>query len=238
MLLPSSLTPVSQSALANLEQYQLSQNWSENVYQQLEFVAGLSQFVVEVLAKDEILRVELPAMLEQQERYKQYRDALAQQLLGCADEMSGQRVLRQFRNREMAYIAWRDFCGSWSLEQSLKHVSELAEAMIFETYQWQYKACCELWGTPCNEQGEAQPMLIIGMGKRRWGVGLIFRSDIDLIFTYPEMVNPRRAPQYCQCSVFTRLGQRILRRLISKPLMVSVIEWICVFAHLVQVDHW
>ncbi|HAS64002.1 MAG TPA: bifunctional glutamine synthetase adenylyltransferase/deadenyltransferase, partial [Vibrio sp.] len=213
MLLPSSLTPVSQSALANLEQYQLSQNWSENVYQQLEFVAGLSQFVVEVLAKDEILRVELPAMLEQQERYKQYRDALAQQLLGCADEMSGQRVLRQFRNREMAYIAWRDFCGSWSLEQSLKHVSELAEAMIFETYQWQYKACCELWGTPCNEQGEAQPMLIIGMGKLGGGE-LNFSSDIDLIFTYPENGETQGARRsIANAQFFTRLGQRIIKAL-------------------------
>ncbi|MBA5763894.1 bifunctional [glutamate--ammonia ligase]-adenylyl-L-tyrosine phosphorylase/[glutamate--ammonia-ligase] adenylyltransferase [Vibrio sp. 404] len=213
MLLPSSLTPISQSALANLEQYQLQQNWSEKVYQQLGFVAGLSQFVIEVLAKDEILRAELPTMLDQQERYKQYRDALAQQLLGCADEMSGQRVLRQFRNREMAYIAWRDFCGSWSLEQSLKHVSELAEAMIFETYQWQYKACCELWGTPCNEQGEAQPMLIIGMGKLGGGE-LNFSSDIDLIFTYPENGETQGARRsIANAQFFTRLGQRIIKAL-------------------------
>ncbi|MCW1889771.1 hypothetical protein OK016_11630 [Vibrio chagasii] len=32
--------------------------------------------------------------------------------------MSGQRVLRQFRNREMTYIAWRDFMGSGSLNRA------------------------------------------------------------------------------------------------------------------------
>ncbi|MGF1910549.1 bifunctional [glutamate--ammonia ligase]-adenylyl-L-tyrosine phosphorylase/[glutamate--ammonia-ligase] adenylyltransferase [Vibrio kasasachensis] len=218
MLLPPSLIPISQSALANLEQYQLKQLWPEKVHQQLEYVSGLSQFVIEVLVKDEILREQLPAMLEQQDRYKEYRDALARQLDVCADEMTGQRVLRQFRNREMAYIAWRDFCGSWSLEKSLKHISQLAEAMIFETYQWQYKVCCELWGTPCNDQGEAQPMLIIGMGKLGGGE-LNFSSDIDLIFTYPENGETQGSRRsIANAQFFTRLGQRIIKALDQQTL--------------------
>lgn len=218
MLLPPSLIPISQSALANLEQYQLKQLWPEKVHQQLEYVSGLSQFVIEVLVKDEILREQLPAMLEQQDRYKEYRDALARQLDVCADEMAGQRVLRQFRNREMAYIAWRDFCGSWSLEKSLKHISQLAEAMIFETYQWQYKVCCELWGTPCNDQDEAQPMLIIGMGKLGGGE-LNFSSDIDLIFTYPENGETQGSRRsIANAQFFTRLGQRIIKALDQQTL--------------------
>lgn len=213
MPLPLPLSPVLQSALANLEPFQLQQHWPEDIYQQLERVAGLSQFVVEVLAKDERLRNELPEMLAQQQRYSGYRAELATQLTKCLDETSGQRVLRQFRNREMAYIAWRDFCGSWTLEESLEHVSQLAEAMIFETYQWQYKACCELWGTPCNEQGEAQPMLIIGMGKLGGGE-LNFSSDIDLIFTYPENGETQGARRsIANAQFFTRLGQRIIKAL-------------------------
>lgn len=213
MPLPTQLTSLSQSALDNLAEYQLAQQWPEPVYQQLEHVAGLSKFVLEVLAKDEQLRNELPTMLEQNERVSLYRDVLANQLSDCFDEMSGQRVLRQFRNREMAYIAWRDFCGSWSLEESLEHLSQLAEAMIFETYQWQYKACCELWGTPCNAEGEAQPMLIIGMGKLGGGE-LNFSSDIDLIFTYPENGETQGARRsIANAQFFTRLGQRIIKAL-------------------------
>lgn len=162
---------------------------------------------------DEHLLQAFPDMVEEQSRCHSYRERLAELLLGCSDEIQGHRVLRQFRNREMVYIAWRDFTGSWSLEESLEHISHLAEAMIFETYQWQYKACCELWGTPCNSEGEAQPMLIMGMGKLGGGE-LNFSSDIDLIFTYPEngeTQGTRRSIANAQ--FFTRLGQRIIKAL-------------------------
>ena len=183
MLLPESLAPISQSALESLGQSaDLLKHWPESLLTQLDYVAGLSQFVVDVLNTDEHLLQVLPEMLQETSRHSAYRKRLAILLSDCHDEMSGHRVLRQFRNREMVYIAWRDFTGSWSLEESLEHLSQLAEAMIFETYQWQYKACCELWGTPCNAQGDAQPMLIIGMGKLGGGE-LNFSSDIDLIFT-------------------------------------------------------
>ncbi len=213
MQLPSELSPIAQSALANLEQYQLKQLWPADVFNQLEYVAGLSKFVAEVLLKDEELRASLPDRLAQTQRYQDYRRVLSEQLSHCTDEASGQRVLRQFRNREMAYIAWRDFCASWTLEESLEHLSQLAEAMIFETYQWQYKACCELWGTPCNAEGEAQPMLIIGMGKLGGGE-LNFSSDIDLIFTYPENGETQGVRRsIANAQFFTRLGQRIIKAL-------------------------
>ncbi|NIY83589.1 bifunctional [glutamate--ammonia ligase]-adenylyl-L-tyrosine phosphorylase/[glutamate--ammonia-ligase] adenylyltransferase [Vibrio hepatarius] len=214
MLLPESLAPISQSALESIRQSaDALKHWPESLLTQLDYVAGLSQFVVDVLNTDEHLLQVLPEMLQETSRHSAYRKRLAILLSDCHDEMSGHRVLRQFRNREMVYIAWRDFTGTWSLEESLEHLSQLAEAMIFETYQWQYKACCELWGTPCNAQGDAQPMLIIGMGKLGGGE-LNFSSDIDLIFTYPEngeTQGTRRSIANAQ--FFTRLGQRIIKAL-------------------------
>lgn len=214
MLLPESLAPISQSALESIRQpADALKHWPESLLTQLDYVAGLSQFVVDVLNTDEHLLQVLPEMLQETSRHSAYRKRLAILLSDCHDEMSGHRVLRQFRNREMVYIAWRDFTGTWSLEESLEHLSQLAEAMIFETYQWQYKACCELWGTPCNAQGDAQPMLIIGMGKLGGGE-LNFSSDIDLIFTYPEngeTQGTRRSIANAQ--FFTRLGQRIIKAL-------------------------
>lgn len=214
MLLPESLAPISQSALESIGQSaDLLKHWPESLLTQLDYVAGLSQFVVDVLNTDEHLLQVLPEMLQETSRHSAYRKRLAILLSDCHDEMSGHRVLRQFRNREMVYIAWRDFTGSWSLEESLEHLSQLAEAMIFETYQWQYKACCELWGTPCNAQGDAQPMLIIGMGKLGGGE-LNFSSDIDLIFTYPENGETQGARRsIANAQFFTRLGQRIIKAL-------------------------
>ncbi len=214
MLLPESLAPISQSALESIRQSEDAlKHWPESLLTQLDYVAGLSHFVVDVLNTDEHLLQVLPEMLQETSRHSAYRKRLAILLSDCHDEMSGHRVLRQFRNREMVYIAWRDFTGSWSLEESLEHLSQLAEAMIFETYQWQYKACCELWGTPCNAQGDAQPMLIIGMGKLGGGE-LNFSSDIDLIFTYPENGETQGARRsIANAQFFTRLGQRIIKAL-------------------------
>ncbi|MEZ9288714.1 bifunctional [glutamate--ammonia ligase]-adenylyl-L-tyrosine phosphorylase/[glutamate--ammonia-ligase] adenylyltransferase [Vibrio lentus] len=215
MPLPPQLVTHSQSAFEHLLEHQSEaiNAWPEPLVDDLKYVLGLSGFIGECLQRDSVLSSSLPDMLKCDERAQGYRERLAELLSGCADEMSGQRVLRQFRNREMTYIAWRDFMGSWQLEQSLSHLSMLAEAMIFETYQWQYDICCKEWGTPCNEQGEAQPMLIIGMGKLGGGE-LNFSSDIDLIFTYPENGETQGARRsIANAQFFTRLGQRIIKAL-------------------------
>ncbi|AIW15030.1 bifunctional [glutamate--ammonia ligase]-adenylyl-L-tyrosine phosphorylase/[glutamate--ammonia-ligase] adenylyltransferase [Vibrio tubiashii] len=213
MQLPESLTAISHSALESLSTSQALNSWPTDLKEQLGYVTGLSKFISQTLSSDEELVQALPGMLAEESRCEQYRQRLSQLLESCSDEMQGHRVLRQFRNREMTYIAWRDFTASWSLEQSLEHLSQLAEAMIFETYQWQYKACCELWGTPTNAQGEAQPMLIIGMGKLGGGE-LNFSSDIDLIFTYPENGETQGARRsIANAQFFTRLGQRIIKAL-------------------------
>lgn len=215
MLLPDSLTSDSLSAYSQLLEQQADglSHWSDESIESLKYVLGLSQFVAENFQRDTQLCTDFPSMLQCSSRSDSYRQRLAEMLATCDSEMSGHRILRQFRNREMTYIAWRDFTSSWRLEESLAHLSELAEAMIFETYQWQYDLCCQEWGTPCDESGVAQPMLIIGMGKLGGGE-LNFSSDIDLIFTYPENGETQGARRsIANAQFFTRLGQRIIKAL-------------------------
>ncbi|EOV3405399.1 bifunctional [glutamate--ammonia ligase]-adenylyl-L-tyrosine phosphorylase/[glutamate--ammonia-ligase] adenylyltransferase [Vibrio parahaemolyticus] len=213
MQLPSSLVSVAESAVQNAQEAGYLQSWPNEVVEQFHYVSALSQFITETIHRDEALAQQLPTMLSELSRHQAYRTRLAALLAECSDEMSGHRVLRQFRNREMVYIAWKDFLHAWTLEESLRHLSQLAEAMIFETYQWQYKICCAEWGTPTNAEGEAQPMLIIGMGKLGGGE-LNFSSDIDLIFTYPENGETQGARRsIANAQFFTRLGQRIIKAL-------------------------
>ncbi|MDE1314710.1 bifunctional [glutamate--ammonia ligase]-adenylyl-L-tyrosine phosphorylase/[glutamate--ammonia-ligase] adenylyltransferase [Vibrio aestuarianus] len=225
MRLPSVLNSSAQAAYQLLlEQQPCIEQWPELLKSELIYVLGLSQFIGEALQRDEVLCQQLPHMLEDaaqteslshqsKSRFDGYRSELAKQLAACNDEMSFHRRLRQFRNREMVYIAWCDFTTSWPLEESLEHLSALAEALIFETYQWQYQVCCSEWGTPTNADGEAQPMLIIGMGKLGGGE-LNFSSDIDLIFTYPENGETQGARRsIANAQFFTRLGQRIIKAL-------------------------
>ncbi len=214
MPLPSILEDHARKQLQQLiEQQTVIEQWEEHHKEQLLKVLGLSHFVYETLVRDEDLCKALPQMLETRSRSCHYRERLNQLLTTCSDEMCGLRLLRQFRNREMVYIAWRDFLNDWTLDQSLEHLSQLAEALIFETYQWQYRVCCQEWGTPCNAKGEAQPMLIIGMGKLGGGE-LNFSSDIDLIFTYPENGETQgQRRSIANAQFFTRLGQRIIKML-------------------------
>ncbi|HHC7217361.1 bifunctional [glutamate--ammonia ligase]-adenylyl-L-tyrosine phosphorylase/[glutamate--ammonia-ligase] adenylyltransferase [Vibrio parahaemolyticus] len=213
MQLPSSLVFVAESAVQNAQEAGYLQSWPNEVVEQFHYVSALSQFITETIHRDEALAQQLPTMLSELSRHQAYRTRLAALLAECPDEISGHRVLRQFRNREMVYIAWKDFLHAWTLEESLRHLSQLAEAMIFETYQWQYKICCAEWGTPTNAEGEAQPMLIIGMGKLGGGE-LNFSSDIDLIFTYPENGETQGARRsIANAQFFTRLGQRIIKAL-------------------------
>ncbi|WP_417880044.1 bifunctional [glutamate--ammonia ligase]-adenylyl-L-tyrosine phosphorylase/[glutamate--ammonia-ligase] adenylyltransferase [Vibrio sp.] len=215
MSLPAALQALSDSAFTTLlERHSNSlEDWSQDEKQQLETVLGLSDFITESLMSDETLLEQLPQLLKVNKRAENYRQELQQRLSQCGNEIEFLHQLRLFRRQEMVVIAWRDFLQQWPLETSLQHLSMLAEAMIVEAYQWQYKACCEEWGTPCNAQGEAQPMLIIGMGKLG-GAELNFSSDIDLIFTYPEngeTQGKRRSLDNAQ--FFTRLGQRVIKAL-------------------------
>ncbi len=213
MSLPAQLAASAQRNLSMILEQCPNFAFPQERQDDLERVLAVSDFVAEALARDEQLRAALPAMLDDDQRASHYRRALASALHTCHDEAQGMKILREFRRREMVYIAWRDVLGSWSVSESLSHLSQLAEAMIIETYHWQYQLCCQLWGTPCNEQGQAQPMLIIGMGKLGGGE-LNFSSDIDLIFTYPENGETQGARRsLANAQFFTRLGQRIIKAL-------------------------
>lgn len=176
-------------------------------------IIALSDFVYESLLYDNRL---LPWLEQQSEfhlRAPFYRDKLKKQIANVRDEEHLLQVLRAFRRKEMMWLAWHDFNHSISLDNSLSHLSKLADALIMESYTWLYQQACLEWGTPCDEKGKAQPMLILAMGKLGGGE-LNFSSDIDLIFTYPcngETQGGRRSISHAQ--FFTRLGQRLIKAL-------------------------
>ncbi|MGK9568506.1 hypothetical protein O6461_24750, partial [Salmonella enterica subsp. enterica] len=73
---------------------------------------------------------------------------------------------------------------------------------------------CVQFGTPTGRRsGEAQHMVILGMGKLG-AVELNLSSDIDLIFAYPEggeTVGVKRALDNQE--FFIRLGQKLIKAL-------------------------
>ena len=145
------------------------------------------------------------------DEWQGYADLLQTTLAGVQDEAGLMRELRLFRRRIMVRIAWAQALSQVSDEDILQQLSVLAETLIVAARDWLYDACCREWGTPCSQDGQPQPMLILGMGKLGGGE-LNFSSDIDLIFAWPENgVTRGGRRELDNAQFFTRLGQRLIK---------------------------
>ncbi|MGL4983694.1 MAG: bifunctional [glutamate--ammonia ligase]-adenylyl-L-tyrosine phosphorylase/[glutamate--ammonia-ligase] adenylyltransferase [Plesiomonas sp.] len=216
------------SALTNL-----SASHSDSTLTALVQLLALSEFAAETLLMQPQLLVSLCHEPPAYGRERQYPVLLSQVLAGVNDEVTFMRVLRQFRRAELTRIAWlqvdarmvvestvlagsnpHDNAALQQLtENSLTQLSLLAEALIVGARDWLYQAACREMGTPCNAQGEPQPLLILGMGKLGGGE-LNFSSDIDLIFAYPENGETQGGRRsLANAQFFTRLGQRLIKAL-------------------------
>jgi glutamate-ammonia-ligase adenylyltransferase len=96
------------------------------------------------------------------------------------------RRLRQFRRRQMVRIAFRDLAGRADLDETMTDLSALADACIDQAVSWLYRWQCLKYGIPTAPNGLRQKLVVLGMGKLG-GLELNFSSDVDLIFTYPEI---------------------------------------------------
>jgi glutamate-ammonia-ligase adenylyltransferase len=142
-------------------------------------------------------------------------------VIASQDEEALKQNLRTLRNWQMARIAIRDLSGLAMLDETMRDLSDLADALVASTLDWHYERACLRYGTPIGrDSGLPQKMLVIGMGKLG-GQELNFSSDIDLIFVYPEGGETkmaegqplRRATSNDQ--FFTRLGQAMNKSLVE-----------------------
>ncbi|GIU37060.1 glutamate-ammonia-ligase adenylyltransferase [Shewanella colwelliana] len=191
----------------------MSEQLTEAQIHELQTIMGLSDFAAEQLCRHP--NWVLPLFEGQLENLS--RDSFSHELdsllAGAVDEDQAKAILRRYRNRQMVRLAWRDFLGYSGLNESLLDLSALAEALIIGARDWLYIQMCQQYGTPCDCEGNPQPLMILGMGKLG-GRELNFSSDIDLIFTFPEhgeTVGGRRSQDNQQ--FFIRMGQRLVNLL-------------------------
>ena len=149
----------------------------------------------------------------QADERRYYQQWLNEHLTSVLDEMALMKALRLFRRYILVRLEWSQLTHTSNDEQILNQLSELAQVIIVTARDWLYDLSCKEWGTPCNHQGEPQPLLVLGMGKLGGGE-LNFSSDIDLIFTYPEHGQTQGGRRELDNAVFfTRLGQRLIKAL-------------------------
>jgi glutamate-ammonia-ligase adenylyltransferase len=122
-----------------------------------------------------------------------------------------EKQLRLFRHREMLRIAVRDLAGIADLSTTLGELSDLADTCIQQALEFLLKRQCIEWGTPVDDQGKPQNLVVLGMGKLG-AHELNFSSDVDLIFTYPKeghTVNGTKSTS--NEDFFVRLSRKLIK---------------------------
>jgi len=119
--------------------------------------------------------------------------------------------LRAFRRRQMVRIAVRDLAAIADLNDTMGDLSALASASIDAALDVLYGYCCAKYGTPMDDRGTPQRLVVLGMGKLGAGE-LNFSSDVDLIFTFPAGGETRGAKQsIANVDFFTRLCRYLIQ---------------------------
>lgn len=138
---------------------------------------------------------------------------ITQSITTSTDTAIFEQQLRQFRQKSMLRIIWRDVNRIADLPTTTLELSYLAEASIQAALNHHYALLKDKYGAPKNNNGIEQPMLVLGMGKLG-AYELNLSSDIDLIFCYPEKGHtdhPKKSLDNQE--FFTRLGKKIIHSL-------------------------
>lgn len=206
--LPERLTKEAEKVLANLQE---KNAFDVRADEKMKSVLALSQFVSDSVLKNPEWLVELQQNAPKPLEWQFYNDWLAKEFENITDENSLMRSLRHFRRRIMVRISWAQTLQLCNTQETLKQLSELAEVLIVNAREWLYSSACRDLGIPSNSKGEAQQLMILGMGKLG-GHELNYSSDIDLIFVYPERGTTKGGrKELDNAQFFTRLGQRLIK---------------------------
>ena len=145
------------------------------------------------------------------------RHASVQPLLAERDEAAALAALRRLRRAEALRLIWRDVNGLDAVEETLAGSSALAEACLRAALSFGESVLLRRHGTPRNEAGIAQRLVVIAMGKLGGGE-LNFSSDIDLILAFPDNgmsdgADSENARALANEAYFARLGQMLVKLL-------------------------
>ncbi len=136
----------------------------------------------------------------------------AEQLRICVADKGLDTALRQFRNKEMMRLIWRDLDELAPVDEILEDLSTLADVCLQAAVDFHYAALVEKHGVPRNSQGEAQKLIVIGLGKLG-GCELNLSSDVDIIFCYPDRGECDGRRSLSNEQFFTRLSRSVIRSL-------------------------
>jgi glutamate-ammonia-ligase adenylyltransferase len=169
-------------------------------------VAGCSRFLARLFSARPEIAAEVEAKIDEAVTAAEMRGWLAAE---PPSENSLKPALRRLKQRAYARVAARDLAGRARLAEVTGCMSAIAEIAIETAAAVLRDALAARYGQPRNARGEAQQLIVIGMGKLG-GRELNVSSDIDLIFVYPEDGDTDGAKSISNFEFFTRLGKQLI----------------------------
>lgn len=133
--------------------------------------------------------------------------------LTTLSETTCHQYLRQYREKYWLKVAFLDLCCDNPIADSINYISQLADMLINSANQWAHANVAQINGEPLDEQGQAMPLMVLGMGKLG-GKELNYSSDIDLIFAYPRNIKTQGGRRSLEAQVFyTKIAQKLIAAL-------------------------
>ncbi|MGD9392512.1 MAG: bifunctional [glutamate--ammonia ligase]-adenylyl-L-tyrosine phosphorylase/[glutamate--ammonia-ligase] adenylyltransferase, partial [Chromatiales bacterium] len=203
---------------------QLIEDWSQQLedhspppksfLDRLRTTLSGSEFVLQVLETKPHLLTDFysDGALDKTPTAAEYETSLQGLLAEIESEEELHRALRQFRQKQMIRIIWRDLCRTAELDETLESLTSLADVCTQQALEWLHAHLVEKFGTPRDRSGNAQQLIVIGMGKLG-ARELNLSSDIDLIFTFPSSGETDGRRTLSNEQFFTRLCQKLVQAL-------------------------
>jgi glutamate-ammonia-ligase adenylyltransferase len=168
---------------------------------QLPRIVAASEFVAQALIQD-------PAALAPGGANAHYEARVA----AAQSAEQAMSLLREWRRREMVRIAWCDIAGTAAVVETLRAVSDLADATIRAAVASAERHLLPIFGRPQRSNPALSPFIVLGMGKLG-GRELNFSSDIDLVFLFIEAGETSGPRVLDNEEYFNRLGREVIRLL-------------------------
>lgn len=118
-------------------------------------------------------------------------------------------ALRRVKQRAFARVCSRDLAARAPLAEIMEAMTSIAEVAVTTATDVLQRGLAQRFGVPRNGHGEAQQLIVVGMGKLG-GRELNVSSDIDLIFVYPEDGETDGERPISNFEFFTRLGRQLI----------------------------
>ena len=129
---------------------------------------------------------------------------------GLEQEELFKQKLREFRNKSLLQVCWKDLVLQADIFNVLEELSAIAKICVSVSADWLKQDLISKYGTPRDENGEEVHFVVIAMGKLG-GKELNFSSDIDVMFCFSDSGITDGKHSISNQEFFTLLGQKLIR---------------------------